>query len=43
MTPQQALETLAHAAALAPMPKQQHILVEQAIQALKKLIEESSK
>jgi len=40
MTPQQALDVLAQAAALAPMPKQQHILVEQAIQVLKKLIEE---
>jgi hypothetical protein len=40
MKPEQALDVLAQAAALAPMPKQQHILVEQAIAALKKLIEE---
>jgi hypothetical protein len=40
MKPEQALEILAQAAALAPMPKQQHILVEQALAELKKLVEE---
>jgi hypothetical protein len=39
MTHEKALEILAQAAALAPMPKQQHILVEQALAELKKLIE----
>lgn len=39
MTPQQALAILDQAAALAPLPRQQHVLVQQALQVLAQAIE----
>jgi len=40
LTPQQALSILDQAAALAPLPRQQHVLVQQALQVLARLAEE---